>query len=566
LSAAPYPHAVVAAAHPAASAAGAQILQRHHGNAVDAAVATAFALSVVRPASCGIGGGGFMVIHFDRDPRFGTRSIALNYREAAPAAVNAPDYFLRLERERGLKEAATRGATSVGVPGTVAGLLHALDRYGTLDRKTVLAPAIRLAEDGFVVDEEYMRVVAQQMEPYRADPARRQRFRFVWERFLRRGEVKAGDRITLPEQAEALRLIAERGADAFYSGPIAQAILDAIRADGAANHVTADDLRSGGGGRNLVESVEPLRFTARGRTFITMPPPSSGGVALAEAYGILDRVAVYPPQLKEGAGRVHLEVEAMKHAFADRAQYLADPNFADVPVKRLMSDSYLKNLASRVDPYRTLPSDRYGSTGKGAPRDDAGTCHLSVVDAHGNAVACTETIFTGFGSHVAVEKYGFCLNNTLGAFTGDGGELNVMNLVQADGNLPGPGKRPLASMTPTIVLDGKGRVQLVGGASGGPRIISAAFQAIDAVVSDNLSAADAVAKPRFHHQWQPDELLLEKPLMSDAALVESLGQRGHKVKPVASIAKVHLIRRHPSGRGWDAACDPRDGISAPAGF
>jgi gamma-glutamyltranspeptidase/glutathione hydrolase len=195
-----------------------------------------------------------------------------------------------------------------------------------------------------------------------------------------------------------------------------------------------------------------------------------------------------------------------------------------------------------------------------------GTCHLSVVDAHGNAVSCTETIFTGFGSHLAVAKYGFVLNNTLGAFTRAGGEANVMKLVQADGNLPGPGKRALASMTPTIALDGKGRVQLVAGASGGPRIISAAFQAIDAVVSDNLSAADAVAKPRFHHQWQPDELLLEKPLMDDGALVESLRRYGHNVKPVASIAKVQLIRRHPSGHGWDAACDPRDGISKPAGF
>jgi gamma-glutamyltranspeptidase/glutathione hydrolase len=338
------------------------MLQRHHGNAVDAAVATAFALSVTRPASCGIGGGGFMVIHFDRDPRFGTRSIALNYREPAPAAVNGPDYFQRLERDRGLTEAATRGATAVGVPSSVAGLLYALEHYGTLDRKTVLAPAIRLAHEGFVVDAEYMRTATQQIEPYRDDPARQRRFAFVWERFLGNGQVKVGDRIAVPEQAEALRLIAERGAEAFYSGPIAEAILEAVRADGGAAHLTAEDLRTA----RYVESVEPLRFNARGRTFITMPPPSSGGVALAEAYGILDRVAVYPPPLKRGAEHVHLQVEAMKHAFADRATYLADPNFADVPVKRLMSDDYLKDLASRVNPYRTLATDRYGSAaGKG---------------------------------------------------------------------------------------------------------------------------------------------------------------------------------------------------------
>jgi gamma-glutamyltranspeptidase/glutathione hydrolase len=438
-----------------------------------------------------------------------------------------------------------------------------LEHYGTLDRKTVLAPAIRLAHEGFVVDAEYMRTAAQQMEPYRNDPARQRRFAFVWERFLGSGQVKVGDRIAVPEQADALRLIAEHGAQAFYSGPIAEAILEAVRADGGAAHLTAEDLRTA----RYVESVEPLRFNARGRTFITMPPPSSGGVAMAEAYGILDRVAVYPPQLKQGAGRVHLEVEAMKHAFADRATYLADPNFAEVPVKRLMSDDYLKDLASRIDPYRTLASDRYGSaSGKRAPRNDAGTCHLSVVDPHGNAVACTETLFTGFGSHLAVAKYGFALNNTLGAFTRAGGEANVMKLLQADGNLPGPGKRALASMTPTIALDGKGRVQLVAGAAGGPRIISAVFRAIDAVVSDDLSAADALAKPRFHHQWRPDELLLEKPLMDDAALVESLRQRGHDVKPVSSVAKAQLIRRHPSGRGWDAACDPRDEVTKPAGY
>ena len=558
---APFPHAAVAASHHAASEAGAEILQRHGGNAVDAAVATSFALSVVRPYGFGIGGGGLMVIHFRNDPRFGTRSVALNYRETAPAAVTTPDYFARLTRERGLAEAATRGATSVGVPSTVAALLHALERYGTLDRRTVLAPAIRLAEEGFIVDDAYVRTAGQFIEAYRNDPALQRRFRFVWERFLCRGEVKVGDRITLPEQAEALRLIAGHGAEAFYSGPIAQAIVEAVRADGFAEHLTADDLRG-----VRVESVEPIRFRARGKTFITMPPPSSGGVAIAQAYGILDRVAAYP-QAKTRADRVHLEAEAMKHAFADRAEFLADPNFADVPVKRLMSDEYLRELAARVDPQRTLTPDRYGSAATTRPAEnDQGTCHTSVVDAHGNAVACTETIFTGFGSHLAVEKYGFVLNNTLGSFTQSGGKPNVMNLLQSDGNLPGPGKRPLASMTPTVVLDGKtGRVEVVAGASGGPRIILATFQALEGVLRDDLGAAEALARPRFYHQWQPDVLSLEAELMADAALVASLRARGHDVKPIGPVGRAHIIRRHPSGRGWDAACDPRDS-GRPAGY
>src|SRR5688572_13329830 len=197
-SPAPFPHAAVAAGHELASQAGLEILRDHQGNAVDAAVASAFALSVLRPYACGIGGGGFMVIHFKDDPRFGTRTVALNYRETAPAAVSGPDYFLRLERERGLKEAATRGGTSVGVPGTAAGLLHAREHYGTLDRKTVMAPAIRLAEEGFIVNDEYVRQSSQSMEPYPNDPARQRRFAFVWQRMFGGGAIKVGDRLKLP--------------------------------------------------------------------------------------------------------------------------------------------------------------------------------------------------------------------------------------------------------------------------------------------------------------------------------------------------------------------------------
>jgi gamma-glutamyltranspeptidase/glutathione hydrolase len=546
-----FPTAAVAADHTIASEAGAEIL-RKGGNAVDAAVATSFALSVVRPYSCGIGGGGFMVIHFDGDPKFGTQSIALNYREMAPAAVGA-DYY----EKHSDPKASTRGGGAVGVPGTVAGLLYALEHFGTLDRATVLAPAIRAAEEGFLVDEHYLLANADQIKWFNEDETRKTRFSFVWERFLKLGQVKLGDRIALPEQAAALRLIALHGADSFYKGRIGIEILHAVRRDGGP--MRAEDLL-----KYEVALVEPLRFEAFGHTFLTMPPPSSGGVALAQTLGILQRRRDEFGRRANGVDYVHVTSEALKHAFADRARWMGDPAQVDVPVGALLADSYLDERAKLIDPRRARDVETYGTV----PPDDAGTSHFCVIDGRGNAVACTETINLEFGSMLAVEKFGFCLNNEMDDFTTKRGQANAFGLVQSARNAPAPGKRPLSSMTPTIVLDRDGRVVMIAGASGGPRIITGTMQAMLGVLLFDMDASAALAQPRFHHQWMPNALLLERAWHREAnadGTVAQLESRGHKVEPTGSVGNVQLIRRDKKGRTWDAACDPRKG-GRPAGY
>jgi gamma-glutamyltranspeptidase/glutathione hydrolase len=546
-----FARAAVAADHAAASEAGAEILRRG-GNAVDAAVATSFTLSVVRPQSCGIGGGGFMVIRFNNDPEHGTQTIAINYREMAPSAVTA-DYYTRLDRP----DASTRGGTAVAVPGTVAGLMHALERYGSLDRSTVLAPAIRAAEEGFIVDQDYVEAHVELFQWFNDDPTRQKRFAFVWNRFLGKGNVKPGDRIQLPEQAKALRLIAERGSAAFYRGQIAIEILSTVRRDGGA--MRAEDLL----GYEVVE-VEPLTFNALGHTFLTMPPPSSGGVAIAQILGIVELRRKDLGRRANSSDYVHLLAGAMKHAFADRARWLGDPAQTDVPVERLTSPAYLQELAARIDMKQTRPVEDYGSV----PPDDGGTSHFSVIDARGNAVACTETINLGFGSLVAVEEFGFCLNNEMDDFTSRPGEPNAFGLQQSARNAPGPGKRPLSSMTPTIVLDSTGQVILIAGASGGPRIITGTLQAMLNVLLFDLSAGEALSAPRFHHQWMPDELEMERRWYESAVqsgLVGQLESRGHRVNPRGSVGNVQLIRRAKRGPGLDAASDPRRG-GTPAGY
>ncbi len=547
-----FAHGAVAADHAIASLAGARMLALG-GNAIDAAVAASFTLSVVRPFSCGIGGGGFMVIALADG-----RSAAINYREMCPAGAG-PEFFERQQDP----EASTRGGAACAVPGTVAGLLYALEHFGTLDRATVLAPAIQAARDGFTVDRAYMDEAGPLIEKFARQPQWQSRFAFVWERFLREGRVRVDDVIRLPEQAEALELISREGAPAFYGGEIGRAITKAAAQDHGV--LSLADLRN-----YRVQQLEPLRTGFLGRaTVLSMPPPSSGGVAMAQALGILGRLKIDEVAAGGDSGLyVHLVSEAFKHAFADRAEWLADPTKVDVPVQRLLSDRYLDERAAMIDPARTFPSEHYGTRRQAGP--DGGTSHLSVVDQWGGAVACTETINLEFGSLLAVARFGFCLNDEMDDFTARRGRPNAFGLTQSDRNLPAPGKRPLSSMSPTIVLDVDGRVLAVAGGSGGPRIITATTQVLLDVLLLHLSAPDAVGRPRFHHQWIPDELLMEQPWLASPEgqqVAAALRARGHTVKPTRSIAVVQLIRRiGPIGgsAGWEAACDPRKGGS-PAG-
>lgn len=544
-----YTRGVVAADHAIASRAGLEMLERG-GNAVDAAVAASFCLAVVRPYSCGLGGGGFMVVHLAAEEPMPARNIAITYRETAPSGLH-PEYYARLDSP----DASRIGPHAVGVPGTVAGLLYALENFGTLDRATVLRPAIRAAEQGFAIDADYVaaaREVLDDLEehPEWIDLIGRERFEWLHRRFLFDGKPKVGQVLRQPELAATLRLLARDGSAAFYVGEIASAIADACPA------MTSSDLA-----RYEPRISRPLAGAFRDRAIIAMPLPSSGGIAMLETLGLLERRwSDLESTAQESRGYIHLVVEAIKHAFADRAQWLADDRFAEVHVECLLSEAYLDVLADRIDTRRTQPPDRYGSGGQ-LP-DDGGTSHLSAVDRWGNAVACTETINLSFGSLTAIPRFGLLLNNEMDDFLTIPGQRNAFGLEQSERNLPQPGKRPLSSMSPTVVLDSEGRVEIVVGGSGGPRIISASLQALLNVVLFDASAQEAVSAPRFHHQWMPNIVQFEDSWV-DGAAIEALGALGHEVGWREDIGVVQLIRR--ANGGYSAASDPRKG-GAPAGW
>ncbi|MHC4081981.1 MAG: gamma-glutamyltransferase [Planctomycetota bacterium] len=541
-----YGHAAVAADHVVASRAGLEMLQRG-GNAVDAAVAASFCLSVVRPTSCGIGGGGFMVIYRPGDDDAEPLPVALNYRETAPASVGS-GYFVGLA-----DDAASRaGYKASGVPGTVAGLLWALEHYGTLDRKTVLEPAIRAAEQGVAADRYQVWGAGRLAQRLDEAPHLRPAAAYLWEQLCLEGRIAEGDLIRNPGQARALRLIAEHGRDGFYRGPITEAIAACMSAHGGA--ITAADLAA-----YRVRVVEPLRGSFRGLEVLSMPPPSSGGLALLQVLGIFERRLDDIALEHNRPSYVHLLAESLKHAFADRAAWLADPDFVEVPVRRLLSPAYLDRRAASIDLQHTHEPRHYGSAA--ALVEDGGTSHLSVIDDAGMAVACTETINLVYGSLVAVPGFGFALNNQMDDFTTRPGQPNAFGLRQSEANLPAPGKRPLSSMSPTIVVAG-GRPVLVAGAADGPRIITGTLQCILNCVLFDMTPVEAVAAPRFHHQWLPDVLQFEAQ-WTDEQTITVLSDLGHRAGRREAIGRVQLIR--VSDDGIRAASDRRRGGS-PAGY
>ena len=544
--AATYTEWAVACDHALASQAGAQMLAAG-GNAVDAAVAASFCLSVVRPFSCGIGGGGFMVISQPPSPNDPDgRAIALDYRETCPAGVG-PDYY------EGFPAGASRlGPKSCGVPGTVAGLLYALENFGTLDRATVLAPAIRAAREGFTADPFHIGTTRTMSDAWRDHPELREGLADSWPRFAREGNIEVGDLIVNEPQARALELIARDGAAAFYTGPIADAIMAAMeRGDGP---MTRQDLADYTVRERpaLVGDFGPWRV-------LSMPPPSSGGIATQQIFGLLERLdgltrdhEMNSPQWR------HLLIEAFKHAFADRAHWLADDAFTPVPVAELTAPSYLESLAERFDPDHTLEPADYGTSPQ-LPLD-VGTSHISVLDANGMAVGCSETINLYWGSCVEVPGFGFLLNDEMDDFT-TSTAANAYGLVQSDRNRPEPGKRPLSSMSPTIVLE-DGRPVAIAGASGGPRIISGTLQVLLSALVFGDDAGQAVSRPRLHHQWQPDEVRVETS-WTDEATLKGLRARGHTLvsyeKPVGVVQAIVVKDGQIT-----AASDPRKG-GRPAG-
>ncbi len=538
-----------------ASAAGLALLEAG-GNAIDAAVATAFALCVSDAHHSGIGGGGFILIRLADG-----RVVAIDARETAPAAARADMYL-----QPGVPERASQvGALAVATPGLLKGLAWALEDFGSKSLAEVLEPAIRIAEEGFAVGprhasaanlwrklggaELFPETAAIQLPPGGAP-------------------VEPGWRLVQEDLGRTLRLIAAEGPEVFYRGRLARAIADAVRDRGGI--LTLEDLQG-----YQAKRREPIRGSYKGYEILSFPPPSSGGIALVEIANILD-----PFDLAErGAGSsasLHVIAEAMKLAFADRAAYLGDADFVEVPTAELISKDYADRLRSRINPalWRRAPWRWHKGEvairveGPGEPAAGGGTTHLSVTDAEGNAVAITQTVNLLFGSGITVPGTGIVLNNEMDDFSIQPGRPNAFGLVDTRGaNAIAPGKRPLSSMTPTIVVK-DGKPFMVTGSPGGPRIITTTLLTILNVVDYGMDVQEAVSAPRFHHQWMPDRLLVEAAVPAD--VVEALRKRGHRVEvSERNWSSAQSIVVDPESGRHTGGSDPRSdgaalGYSPPA--
>ena len=534
-----YSNAVVATDHPAASQAGLQVLKQG-GNVVDAAVASSFALSVARPASCGIGGGGFMVIWNAESQQ----ATALDYRESAPAAATS-NMFAAVN---GPESESVRGGRAIGIPGTVAGLCYAAEQYGTLPLATLLAPAIRLATDSIEIDEHDQAIQGRVLTTISSHSGYSEQYAALIHLYLNDGiPWKSGDRFHSP-QLPVLRLIAENGPHAFYRGDVAKAILrESVQRGGI---LSAEDLRT------YVPKVrQPIAGLFREATVLSMPPPSSGGIALIQMLQALEQWELQTQSslkdLKHNSDEyIHMTSEAAKHAFADRSRFLGDSDFVRVPAKQLTSPAYATRTAAKIDRSRVQDPNSYG---RYFNSDDSGTSHISIIDRNGNAVSCTETINLTFGSFVVVPEYGIVLNNEMDDFSARPGEPNAFGLLQSKANSVEAGKKPLSSMTPTIVIR-NGRAVFASGASGGPRIISATLQVTLNHLVFNMTPQQAVSAPRFHHQWFPNVLNLESGFAE--SVQRSLSQKGHRLKSISAAGINQAVSSNANGQ-LRGASDPR---------
>ena len=512
---------------PLANKAGMEILERG-GNAMDAAIATAFALSVVDQASSGLGGGGFMVI-YDAKER---RAHALDFRETAPEGARKELY---MKDGKPVSSLSLTGALAVAVPGEVAGLMAAFKRFGSLPLQVLMAPAIHFATEGFPLEAALRFAIDRQQ-------ATMKKFPDLARVFSPRDEVPAeGELIRQPELGETLKAIASQGTDVFYQGWIAQAIADTVKKEGGI--LTLDDLK-----KYKAAWREPLIGHYRKRTVIAMPPPSSGGVAILQMLNVLEAHQLNKLPYNEGT-YLHLLAEAMKHAFADRAQYLGDPDFVKAPLATLMAKDYAAWIRGRISPVKTQPPKFYGLVNFKA--EQGGTTHFSAVDRFGNAVACTQSVNTRFGSKLLASKTVVVLNNTMDDFAIHPSG-NVYGLTGNEANALQPKKRPLSSMAPTIILQGE-RPEIVVGGAGGPRIISATLQTILNLIDFRMPVKEAVAAPRIHHQWMPDNLIAEADI--PAEVKRSLERRGHNVRErgLAGVVQAIVVKQ---GKASGAA-DPR---------
>jgi gamma-glutamyltranspeptidase/glutathione hydrolase len=489
-----------------ASDVGAAIL-RQGGNAVDAAVAVGYALAVTHPCCGNLGGGGFMIIHLADG-----KNTFLNFREKAPLAARA-DMFVDAHG----KVVASRsldGYLAVGVPGTVMGLEAARDKYGTLPRTALIAPAIKLAEEGFILTRGDVDVFADGNQQFRSQPS-------VAAIFLNQGEPLAtGDRLIQTDLAATLRAISSGGAEAFYHGAIPAAVSAASHAHGGL--LTSEDFAA----YTVTESA-PITCAYRGYTIISAPPPSSGGITLCEMLQVLEGYPLKTWGFHSSAA-LHVMTEAMRFAYRDRNTYLGDPAFIDNPIARLLSAQHAQTIRAHIEPNRATPSATL--RGLAAGDEHATTTHYSVVDHAGNAVAVTYTINDSFGAKVIAGNTGFFLNDEMDDFTAKPGVPNVFGLVQGKANAVAPGKRPLSSMTPTLVFK-DGKPVLVVGTPGGSRIITTVLEVIVNVIDHGMTLQEAIDAPRIHHQWLPDTIAAE-PFALSADTKQALTGMGYRVVPL----------------------------------
>jgi gamma-glutamyltranspeptidase/glutathione hydrolase len=491
-----------------ASDVGAAIL-RQGGNAIDAAVAVGYALAVTHPCCGNLGGGGFMIIHLANG-----KNTFINFRERAPLAARA-DMFLDA-RGKVVGNRSLNGYLAVGVPGTVMGLETARQKYGTLQRATLIAPAIKLAEGGFVLTRGDVDVLAEGTREFRDQPN-------VAAIFLNHGEAFApGDRLTQKDLAATLHAISNGGSEAFYHGAIPEAVSAASRSHGGL--LTAEDFAA----YSATESA-PISCSYRGYTIISAPPPSSGGITLCEMLQVLQG---YPLKAMgfHSSSAVHVMTEAMRHAYRDRNAYLGDPAFVDNPTARLLSAKYAQSIRAQIQPDRATPSSAL--PGPGGSTEHATTTHYSVADHLGNAVSVTYTINDSFGAKVIAGNTGFFLNDEMDDFTAKPGVPNAFGLVQGKANAVAPGKRPLSSMTPTLVFK-DGKPLLVLGTPGGSRIITTVLEVIVNFIDHGMTLQEAIDAPRIHHQWLPDTIGAE-PFALSADTAKALSAMGYKIVPLES--------------------------------
>lgn len=525
-------HGMVSSDNEEASRIGMEVL-RNGGNAVDAAVAVALALAVTHPAAGNLGGGGFLLVRMHDG-----RTVAIDYREVAPLAASRKMYL----NAKGdlLPDESLVGYRAVGVPGTVAGLALALEKYGTRKWSDLVEPARALAQRGFVLSK------ALSNDLRRAENL--SKFAESRHIFQRDGKFyPEGSLFRQPDMAQTLQRLQANGPREFYEGETAKRIVADMKANGGL--LTLEDLQ-----RYRPVLREPLRGTYRGYDILTMPPPSSGGVALLEMLNILETYDLRALG-KDSASRTHLLIEAMRRAFADRAEFLGDPDFVRVPTASLISKAYAATRRKTINLHKATPSANIGH-GKPAGHESTQTTHFSIVDAEGNAVSNTYTLNMGFGSGVTAKGTGVLLNNEMDDFAAKPGSPNGFGLIQGESNAIAPRKRPLSSMTPTIVTR-DGRLFCVVGSPGGPTIINTVLQILLHLIDDDMDIRQAILAPRLHHQWQPDQIVYERNGLTPE-VVQALKTLGHRfAKRPVSLGVAHGIQIDAQTGERLGSADPR---------